>query len=141
MLFSFPTFMRPASLTRIYTRWYDADLVEQYVSDLAGRLKRWRQRVSEYEIRCVYSKPVLAEYLRLRRFQGVPLSAAGVCEQVDLILALLDEFHPNFSIALDDRRDGDDGPVGGQDLLASLRPCVGQAHQRARRWLLDQLDA
>jgi hypothetical protein len=32
----------------------------------------------------------------------VPLSAAQVREQVELILALLDEFHPNFSIALDE---------------------------------------
>ena len=102
MLLSFPTFMRPASLTRIYTRWYDADLVEQYVVDLAARLDRWRQRASEYEVRYVYSKPVIAEYLRIRRFQGVQLTPSQVHDQLRLIMDLLDEFHPNFSIALDD---------------------------------------
>src|SRR5262249_12912957 len=71
MLNAFPTFMRPASLTRIYTRWYDTDLVDQYVVDLEARLQRWRERVAEYEVRYVFSKPMLADHFRYPRFQGV----------------------------------------------------------------------
>ena len=102
MLIGFPTFMRPASVTRLYTRWYDTDLVEQYVLDLAARLQRWRQRVSEYEVRYVFSKPMLIEYFRFRRFQGVELPGSQVREQVGLVIDLVEECYPNFQVGLDE---------------------------------------
>lgn len=122
MLHRPPTFLRPDSVTQLYYRWYDADVVEQYVEELTERRRRWEQRLLEYEVRHIYSKPLMAEYLRSRRWQGLELSPEQMREQVEMLLDLLDRHYPNFSIGLDeDLLPFDATIVGHEVVLLTLR--------------------
>ena len=122
MLHRPPTFLRPNSVTELYHRWYDADVVERYVADLAERRRCWEQRIEEYEVRHIYSKPLLAEYLRSRRWQGLELTREQVEEQFRMLLDLLDRFYPNFAIGLDeDLLPFDATIVGHEVVLLTLR--------------------
>jgi len=122
MLHRPPTFLRPDSVTELYHRWYDADVVERYVAELAERRRHWERRIEEYEVRHIYSKPLLAEYLRSRRWQGLELTREQVREQVEMLLDLLDRFYPNFAIGLDeDVLPFDATIVGHEVVLLTLR--------------------
>jgi transcriptional regulator with XRE-family HTH domain len=117
-----PTFLRPESVSRLYSRWYDEDLVEQYVAELRERRERWEQRVEEYEILQLYSKQMMAEYVRTRRWQGIELSPEQLREQVDILLTMLDRHYPNFSVGLDDEILPYDATIIGQEVvLLTLR--------------------
>jgi hypothetical protein len=117
MLYRPPTFLRPDSMTRMYEHWYDPDVVEQYVQDLAERRRRFEQRVEEYEVRHIYSKPQLAGYVRSRRWQGRELSHEQLHEQVKMLLDLLDRHYPNFSIGLDDAALPFDATIVGHEVV------------------------
>jgi hypothetical protein len=117
-----PTFLRPESVTRLYEAFYDADLVEQYVVELRERRARWEQRLQEYEVQQLYSTPMLAEFMRSRRWQGQVLTPEQMREQVDILLDLLDRHYPNFSIGLDDEPLPYDATIVGQEVvLMTLR--------------------
>lgn len=117
MLYRPPTFLRPDSMTRMYEHWYDPDVVEQYVQDLAERRQRFEQRVAEYEVRHIYSKQQLAGYVRSRRWQGRELTPEQLHEQVQMLLDLLDRHYPNFSIGLDDAALPFDATIVGHEVV------------------------
>jgi hypothetical protein len=134
MLHRPPTFLRPDSITRLYEQWYDRDVVERYVQDQAERLRLWERRVEEYEVRHIYSKQAMGDYLRKRLWQGHQLSPEQIRDQVELILDLLDRHYPNFSIGLDeDALPFDATIVGHEVVLLTLR----QAHMvNAQGWTI-----
>jgi hypothetical protein len=117
MLYRPPTFLRPDSVTRLYKHWYDEDVVERYVQDLAERRRRWEQRIEEYEVRHIYGKAALADYLRSRRWQGHQLAVDQIREQAEMILDLLDRYYPNFSIGLDDDPLPFDATIVGHEVV------------------------
>ncbi|MCC6174943.1 MAG: helix-turn-helix transcriptional regulator [Chloroflexi bacterium] len=122
MLHRPPTFLRPDSVTQLYYRWYDADVVDRYAIELRERRRRWEHRIEEYEVRQIYSKPLLAEYLRSRRWQGLELSREQVHEQITMLVDLLDRCYPNFAIGLDeDVLPFDATIVGHEVVLLTLR--------------------
>lgn len=125
-----PTFLRPESVSRIYERWYDADLVDRYVEDLAERRRHWEQRVEEYEVRHLFSKPMLTEFARTRRWQGVALTPEQMREQVEILVELLDRYYPNYAIGLDEETLPYDSTIVGQEvvlLTLRQRPSVNMA--------------
>jgi hypothetical protein len=134
MLHRPPTFLRPDSITRLYEQWYDHDVVERYVQEQAERLQRWEQRVQEYEVRHIYSKQAMGDYLRKRLWQGHRLSYEQMHDQIELLLGLLDRHYPNFSIGLDeDSLPFDATIVGHEVVLLTLR----QAHMvNAQGWTI-----
>ena len=125
MLYRLPTFLRPDSVTRLYERWYDADVVERYIADLDERRQLWEKRVAEYEVRQIYSKQSLANYIRTRVWQGHELTHEQVREHLMLLADLLDRYYPNFAIGLEeDPLPFDATIVGHEVVLLRLR----QAH-------------
>jgi hypothetical protein len=134
MLHRPPTFLRPASITRLYDQWYDRDVVDQYIQDQEERLKLWERRTEEYEVRHIYSKQAMAGYMRSRVWQGHQLSTEQMTDQVDLLLGLLDRHYPNFAIGLDeDALPFDATIVGHEVVLLTLR----QAHMvNAQGWTI-----
>src|SRR5262249_39974686 len=134
MLYRPPTFFRPASMTRMYHRWYDKDVIERYVEELDERRQLWEQRVAEYEVRHIYSKPGLTAYLRTRTWQGHQVTREQVRDQIMMLLDLLDRYYPNFSIGLDeDELPFDATIVGHEVVLLRLR----QANQvNANGWTI-----
>jgi hypothetical protein len=117
-----PSFMRPDSVTQIYTRWYDEDVVQQFVDDLRERREEFERRVSEYEVRHIYSKSELQEFLRTRRWQDVELTPEQMREHVAMIVGPLDEYYPNYAIGLDDDPLPFDAMIVGHEVvLLTLR--------------------
>jgi hypothetical protein len=104
-------------MTRLYGEWYDDDVVERYVQELDERMKLWEQRVSEYEVRHIYSKPGLAAYLRSRRWQGHQVTPEQVTGQITTLLDLLDRYYPNFSVGLDDDTLPFDATIVGHEVV------------------------
>ena len=122
MLYRPPTFLRPDSITRLYTHWYDADIVDRYVEDLDERRALWEKRVAEYEVRHIYSKQMLAGYISSRTWQGHQLTPEQVHDHMMLLLDLLDRHYPNFAIGLDeDVLPFDATIVGHEVVLLRLR--------------------
>lgn len=117
MLYRPPTFFRPPSMTRLYREWYDADVVERYIEELDDRLALWEQRVAEYEVRHIYSKPGLAAYLRSRSWQGHQITHEQLREQIMMLLDLLDRHYPNFAIGLDDDQLPFDATIVGHEVV------------------------
>lgn len=117
MHYRLPTFLRPDSMTGLYRRWYDDDVVDRYVAELAERRRLWEQRVQQYEVRHIYGKGLLAAYLRARRWQGLDLSREHVREQMAVHLEMLDRYYPNFSIGLDDDPVPFDASIVGHEVV------------------------